>query len=300
MKTWGLQLIWWSTIVFIGCYLNHASSSLLSLTLWKTFRECNFNELRGGDTEASVKEDDDYNWDEEDEGDEIDHINEKSSLKDDRLKSRKGKAGATKSKGTSKRKKEKRNKADNQRSSSGSYRSKGNRKYNSYASKFTNGAVKLTKYSFKNMFDLVSPKNVNKRQIIGKWKMSQDVQLTPSAPVISCPATVELLGNGSVATSFDGNMYISEYKFTERSWPHYCKIQFTAHAFQGPKDKEPRKMLYKGYFKKSIMNSGLIMMRGKIYMLRGKLWKSSVKCGKFKATYKSRGSTRSSKGSQYR
>ena len=283
--------------MLVCCYCSHraAPSSLLSLALLKAkaTSEKNFNDAQGS-RKAVEYEDDGCNRDEED-NDDISGKRMRPMAEEDSIRTgKRKKSKGTKTKKTAPTKttiKKKRRKGGSQRYNSGSYRSKG-RKYNNYATKFTNGAMKLTKYSFKNVFDLVSPKNVNLKQVIGKWKMSQEIQVTPTAAIISCPATIEFLGNGSVVTSFDGIVYISEYKFTEKTWPHYCKIQFSAHAFQGPRDKEPRKMLYKGYFKKSLMNSGLIMMRGKVYMFKGKLWKSSVKCGKFKATFKSRGSTK--------
>lgn len=64
---------------------------------------------------------------------------------------------------------------------------------------------------------------------------------------------------------------------------HICT--YIATAFQGPKDKEPVKMFYKGYFKRSIMNTKVVLIRGKVYKLMGKLfWKQQKKCGFFKAT----------------
>jgi hypothetical protein len=70
-----------------------------------------------------------------------------------------------------------------------------------------------------------------------------------------------------------------------RSWPQKCSIEFEATAFQGPRDKEPISLFYKGYFKRSLMNPRVVLIRGKVYKLSGNLlWKRQVKCGKFKAT----------------
>ena len=152
------------------------------------------------------------------------------------------------------------------------------------ASSLANSALKFTKSSVKSVIDFVAAKHVTVKQIVGKWKMLQEIKVR--SKVITCPATIEFLKNGTVLTFFNGKEYLSEYTFTENSWPQSCKIQFTAYAFQGPKDVEPRKMVYKGYFKKSLLNAGVIMIRGKIYRQEGKLWKSNVKCGKFKATFR--------------
>ena len=86
-------------------------------------------------------------------------------------------------------------------------------------------------------------------------------------------------------TAFDGKEFVSEFKFTERQWPRKCTIEFEATAFQGPQDKDPVSMYYKGFFKRSLTNPQIVLIRGKVYKLVGKLfWKQQKKCGKFKAT----------------
>jgi hypothetical protein len=145
-------------------------------------------------------------------------------------------------------------------------------------------AFKLTKGGVKTAVDLISAKHVTLNQIVGKWRMEQDVQVSKDAS-ITCPATLEFTEQGQVVTSFNGKVYTSEFKLTIRPWPRKCTISFEATAFQGPKDKEPVSMYYKGYFKRSIMNPNVILMRGKVYRLKGKfLWKSQKRCGVFKAT----------------
>lgn len=147
-------------------------------------------------------------------------------------------------------------------------------------------AFKLTKGGMKLAVDLVSAKHVSAIQIVGKWRMDQEVQIGKGA-TITCPATLEFTEDGKVITSFEGKTFTSDYKFTERPWPRKCSIHFEAAAFQGPGDKEPNSMFYKGYFKKSIMNPNVILIRGRVYKLLGKLfWKQQKKCGTFKATQK--------------
>mmetsp|Transcript_16870 Transcript_16870/g.16222 ORF Transcript_16870/g.16222 Transcript_16870/m.16222 type:complete len:367 (+) Transcript_16870:273-1373(+) len=145
-------------------------------------------------------------------------------------------------------------------------------------------AFKLTKGGVKTAVDLVSSKHVTMTQIAGKWRMEQEVELRKGA-IVTCPATIEFTEQGQVITAFEGKLFTSEYKFTERPWPRKCTIQFEATAFQGPNDKEPVSMFYKGYFKRSIMNPKVVLIRGRVYKLLGKLfWKQQKKCGKFKAT----------------
>ena len=96
---------------------------------------------------------------------------------------------------------------------------------------------------------------------------------------------VVVLEDGTIVTTCDGQEFKSEFVFKERTWPRKCTISFQARAFQGPGDSEPVAMFYKGYFKRSILNSKVILIRGKVYKLSGQMFfKQQVKTGKFKAT----------------
>lgn len=147
-------------------------------------------------------------------------------------------------------------------------------------------AFKLTKGGVKVAVDLVSAKHVTLNQFVGKWRMEQEVQISKGAS-ITCPASLEFTEDGRVITSFEGKAQTSEFKFIERPWPRKCTIQFEAAAFQGPSDKEPVSMFYRGHFKKSILNPNVVLIRGKVYKLTGSMfWKKQKKCGTFKATMK--------------
>jgi hypothetical protein len=147
-------------------------------------------------------------------------------------------------------------------------------------------AFKLTKGGVKVAVDLVSAKHVSLNQFVGKWRMEQEVQISKGAS-ITCPASLEFTEDGRVITSFEGKVQTSEFKFIERPWPRKCTIQFEAAAFQGPSDKEPVSMFYRGHFKKSILNPNVVLIRGKVYKLTGSMfWKKQKKCGTFKATMK--------------
>lgn len=147
-------------------------------------------------------------------------------------------------------------------------------------------AFKLTKGGVKVAVDFVSAKHVTLTQFVGKWRMEQEVQISKGAS-ITCPASLEFTEDGRVITSFEGKVQTSEFKFIERPWPRKCSIQFEAAAFQGPSDKEPVSMFYRGHFKKSILNPNVVLIRGKVYKLTGSMfWKKQKKCGTFKATMK--------------
>eukprot|EP01041_Mallomonas_annulata_P012802 gene12802-26989_t len=149
--------------------------------------------------------------------------------------------------------------------------------------KLSRGIMSVSKKSMKSGFDLLAGKHVTLNQFAGKWKFSQDVEIKPDI-IYSCPATIQFLQNGTVITKFNDKEYITKFKFTERPWPRACTIKFDAYAFLGPTDTEPIHLFYSGYFKRSLFNKKLLLMRGKIYRMTGKIWKRREKCGKFKAT----------------
>lgn len=133
-----------------------------------------------------------------------------------------------------------------------------------------NKLIKGARQSLKSSIDLLAGKHVTLKQILGKWRLNQDVVLRKGIS-ISCPSTFELFKNGTITTSFEDQTYPSVFKFKERKWPRYCTIEFEARAFKGPSDKEPVPMFYKAYFKRSIFNSKVILMRGKVYRVSGKM-----------------------------
>lgn len=107
----------------------------------------------------------------------------------------------------------------------------------------------------------------------------------PDGPFTSCAANIEFTPKGEIITAYNEKEMISTFLFTERRWPRSCTIEFEARAFQGPNDKEPVKMLYKGYFKRKLANRNIIKIEGKIYSVSGggRLWsrKREVLVGSF-------------------
>ena len=133
-----------------------------------------------------------------------------------------------------------------------------------------NSALKATRLSFKSAVDLLAGKHVSLREIVGKWRLSQEIIIRKGVS-INCPSTFELLKNGTVLTFYEDKVYATEYIFKERKWPRYCTIEFQARMYKGPGDKLPVMMFYKGYFKRSILNTKVILMRGRVYRISGKM-----------------------------
>jgi hypothetical protein len=129
-------------------------------------------------------------------------------------------------------------------------------------------SMKLGKVGVKSVFDLLSNKHVTQQQIVGKWKIMQDIQIR-SGVIINFPATIQFFEDGSLKTQFESKEYLSKYEFIENSWPRKCIIKFEARACILTGESEPVLLSYKGYFKRSLMKQNVILMRGKIYKSSG-------------------------------
>ena len=127
--------------------------------------------------------------------------------------------------------------------------------------------------------------------VLGLWKMTQKVggKLSGkgSAPVVVCEATIELRGDGTVVTSYQGQEMYSQFIFKERAWPRSCSVEFEAYAFKGPYDRAPVNKYYKGYLRPKLTNNKIIIMEGKMYEVYGTyFWKSRKEIGRFRAIKK--------------
>ena len=155
-------------------------------------------------------------------------------------------------------------------------------------------AKSLTKFTGNRVREAVTtvqPKYVPFSAVLGLWKMTQKVggKLSGkgSAPVVVCEATIELRGDGSVVTSYQGQEMYSEFIFKERAWPRSCSVEFEAHAFKGPYDRAPVNKFYKGYLRPKLTNNRIIIMEGKMYEVYGTyFWKSRKEIGRFRAVKK--------------
>lgn len=121
----------------------------------------------------------------------------------------------------------------------------------------------------KGAFDLVSVKHVSYYQILGKWNIYQDVELKGGA-VFSYPVSVELHEDGSVTSRYNDEVHNSTFKFVERQWPKKCSVEFEIRSFKAEEQEEPVPVLYKGYFKRSLLNSHIVFMKGKLFQTTGK------------------------------
>lgn len=150
-------------------------------------------------------------------------------------------------------------------------------------------AVSTVRESTKVAMNLASPKRVQLRHVAGMWRFDQVVSYAKGkgrreGDEILCAANIEMDARGKCFTTYEGKKVDSEYNFIERAWPRFCTIEFTAKAFQGPHDKEPVAMFYKGHFTRKVMDRSVIKIEGKIYALRGRgMFQKKVCVGTFVA-----------------
>mmetsp|Transcript_8094 Transcript_8094/g.11920 ORF Transcript_8094/g.11920 Transcript_8094/m.11920 type:complete len:372 (+) Transcript_8094:122-1237(+) len=137
-------------------------------------------------------------------------------------------------------------------------------------------AASSIKGTGKAAYYLATPKHVTRSDITGVWRFDQQVGPPPDGPFTSCAANVEFTHRGDAITTYEDNKNYTPYKFTEKKWPRSCTIEFTANAFQGPKDDKPVTMFYKGYYRRKMADKNVIKIVGNIYEIeeKGGFWRS--------------------------
>mmetsp|Transcript_19796 Transcript_19796/g.29746 ORF Transcript_19796/g.29746 Transcript_19796/m.29746 type:complete len:321 (-) Transcript_19796:1536-2498(-) len=126
------------------------------------------------------------------------------------------------------------------------------------------------KGSGKAAFYLAAPKHVERREMVGVWRLDQSVGDKFSTV---CAANVEFTTKGDVMVKYDDQTFITPFLFRERKWPQSCTVEFEARAFQGPHDEKPVLMRYKGYFRRKLADSNVIKIVGDIYAVSKTGWR---------------------------
>ena len=126
------------------------------------------------------------------------------------------------------------------------------------------------KGSGKAAFYLAAPKHVERREMIGVWRLDQSVGDKFSTV---CAANVEFTPKGDVMVKYDDQTFVTPFLFRERTWPQSCTVEFEARAFQGPHDEKPVLMRYKGYFRRKLADSNVIKIVGDIYAVSKTGWR---------------------------
>jgi hypothetical protein len=128
----------------------------------------------------------------------------------------------------------------------------------------------LIKGSIKASADALAVKYVHHKDILGTWRFEQTVIEEDGTEVVEA-ASIEVLRNNTVRTRCGGITRLSPYVFVQRPWPRRCSIAFEACTHHSPGQSEPETVMYKGYFKRSLMNPDVVFIRGSVFQTRGRL-----------------------------
>ncbi|CAB9525456.1 expressed unknown protein (Partial), partial [Seminavis robusta] len=123
-------------------------------------------------------------------------------------------------------------------------------------------AVTTVQTSGKAAYYLMRPKSISEREILGVWRLDQQVGMKQST------ANIELTSRGQVIIrSGDDETIIwkAPFSFVAPTWPQSCRVEFEARAFQPAGSKKPRLFFYKGYLERKMADSSVIKMSGILY-----------------------------------
>mmetsp|Transcript_23026 Transcript_23026/g.35529 ORF Transcript_23026/g.35529 Transcript_23026/m.35529 type:complete len:317 (-) Transcript_23026:2318-3268(-) len=141
--------------------------------------------------------------------------------------------------------------------------------------------------STKAVASIATPRYVTINDLVGTWRFDQSIfekDASDLSEVTTCAANIQFDKKGNLSTSYNGKVMKSRYVFRQRSWPRFCTIEFEARAFQGPADKQPVLMFYKGVFKRKVMRKSVVKIEGKIYAISGRgVFRKKVCVGSFVA-----------------
>jgi hypothetical protein len=123
----------------------------------------------------------------------------------------------------------------------------------------------------KTSVDALAPKFISKKELLGTWRFEQCIENPDNGKSITEAVTICFNKNGTCHTRFRGKSYVSYYTFTQRSWPRHCILEFEAKTLRDELYDEPQQLIYRGHFKRSILNKKVISLRGTLFRLTGSL-----------------------------
>lgn len=146
----------------------------------------------------------------------------------------------------------------------------------------TKTALATAKQSGKAAYYLVKPKHVEKRELVGLWRMDQQVLLSSrNAIPMECCANIELTPHSVLVTMYDENssgekdearILETPWKFTPAQWPRAAKVEFAARAFLVEGHRQ-QLFFYKGQVDRKLAARSVIKIKGKIYRIEKTGWR---------------------------
>ena len=148
----------------------------------------------------------------------------------------------------------------------------------------TKTALGTVKQSGKAAYYLVKPKHVEKQELIGLWRLDQQVQRHANDPVpIECSANIELTPTSVLVTiasenddDDDDQILKTPWKFKPARWPRAAKVEFVARAFSSSSTGRPKLFFYKGQVDRKLAARSIIKIKGKIYRIEKTGWRGKT------------------------
>lgn len=134
----------------------------------------------------------------------------------------------------------------------------------------TRTAFATARHSGKAMYHLMKPKHVDKEELLGLWRLDQQICIGDMDP-LECSATIELTASSILVTMYDDEDTSTEeapWTFQPATWPWSAKVEFTAKAFMiDPSHRDRQTFRYKGYVERKLAARNVLKIRGKIYRI---------------------------------
>lgn len=126
--------------------------------------------------------------------------------------------------------------------------------------------AETAKHSGKAAYWAVRPKSVELKELVGLWRIDQQVVLFADERPIETSANIEM-NMDSVFVVIDGDRIPSSLKFTPARFPLSASVEFMASAFQVDGEEKPLLFFYKGQIHRKLADKSVLKIKGKIYRI---------------------------------
>jgi hypothetical protein len=152
----------------------------------------------------------------------------------------------------------------------------------------TKTAFMTAKQSGKAAYYLIKPKHVDKKELVGLWRIDQQISGDDALP-LECSANIEFSPSDVLVTVGDEQenklRMKTPWKFQPSRWPRAAKVEFAAKAFMLEGHQEL--FYYKGQVDRKLAARSVIKIKGDIYRIEKAGWRGNerkyVRIGTFVA-----------------
>lgn len=137
----------------------------------------------------------------------------------------------------------------------------------------TKTAFMTAKQSGKAAYYLIKPKHVEKKELVGLWRVDQQISGDDDIP-LECSANIEFSPKDVLVTVRDeeGEVIMkTPWKFKPSRWPRAAKVEFAAKAFMVEGHQEL--YYYKGQVDRKLAARSVIKIKGDIFRIEKAGWR---------------------------